>query len=102
MKILMCSYSGYGLWFTLRLRDEGNTVDYYLMDKKYEKVLQGIAPEPLFKEPDFSKYDLVIFDLTGKPKVAERAIEVTNVIGDSELADELEDNRVFGIEIMEH
>ena len=28
-------------------------------------------------------------------------MKVTNVIGDSEIADELEDNRLFGIEIME-
>lgn len=101
MKILLCSYTGYGLWFTLRLRDEGNTVDYYLMDRKYEKILQGIAPVPMFKEPDFSKYDLVLFDLTGKPKVAERAAKVTNVIGDSDIADMLEEDRLFGIEIME-
>lgn len=101
MKILLCSYSGYGLWFSLRLQDEGNSVDYYLMNKKYNKVLQGIAPKPIFKEPDFAKYDLVIFDLTGKPAVAERASKVTNVIGDSELADKLEDDRLFGIEIME-
>lgn len=71
------------------------------MDKKYEKILQGIAPVPLMKEPDFSKYDLVIFDLTGKPKVAERAMKVTNVIGDSALADELEEDRLFGIQVME-
>jgi len=97
----MCSYSGYGLWFTLRLRDEGNTVDYYLMDKKYDKILRGIAPEPTYRKPDFKKYDLVIFDLTGKPALAEEAMKVTNVIGDSNIADELEDNRLFGIEVME-
>jgi phosphoribosylamine---glycine ligase len=97
----MCSYTGYGLWFTLRLKDEGNKVDYYLMDKKYSKVLDGIAPTPFYNKPDFSKYDLVIFDLTGKPKLAEEAAKVTNVIGDSELASELEDDRMFGIEVME-
>lgn len=101
MKILVCSYTGYGLWFTLRFKDEGNTVDYYLLNKKYENILQGIAPVPLFKKPDFSKYDLVIFDLTGKSALAEEAMKVTNVIGDSELASELEDNRLFGIEVME-
>src|SRR5271165_4602337 len=97
----MCSYSGYGLWFTLRLRDEGHQVDYYLMKKKFENVLRGIAPIPIFNEPDFGKYDLVLFDLTGKPAVAERAMRKTLVIGDSNLASVLEDERLYGIEVME-
>ena len=101
MKILLVSYSGYGLWFTLRLQDEGHRVDYYLLDRKYENVLRGIAPEPFFKKPDFSKYDLVIFDLTGKPALAEQSIKVTPTLGDSNLATTLEDERLFGIEVME-
>lgn len=101
MKILIASYSGYGAWFSLRFQDDNHDVDYYLMDKKYEKVLDGIAPSPIYKKPDFSKYDLVLFDLTGKPKVAEEAMKLAPTIGDSDLADLLEEDRLFGIEIME-
>lgn len=101
MKILMCSYSGYGAWFTLRFIQEGHKVDYYLMEKKYQNILNGIVPEPLFKKPNFAKYDLVIFDLTGRPDLAEEASKVTAVIGDSQIASILEDDRLFGIQVME-
>lgn len=101
MKILMCSYSGYGSWFMLRFLAEGHKVDYYLMDKKYQNVLNGIVPEPIFKKPNFSRYDLVIFDLTGRPELAEEASKVTAVIGDSEIASILEEDRMFGIDVME-
>lgn len=97
----MISYSGYGSWFTLRLLDEGHEVDYYLLEKKYSKILQGIAPDPIYHKPDFSKYDLILFDLTGHPKLAEEAITIAPTLGDSDLADILENDRVFGIEVME-
>lgn len=101
MKILLSSYSGYGAWFTLRLNEEGHSVDYWLSNKKYENVLKGISPKPFFEKPNFSKYDLVLFDLTGKPKVAEEAVQQTPTIGDGNLQSQLEDDRQFGIQIME-
>lgn len=100
-RILLVSYSGYGAWFTLRFQEEGHSVDYYLMDKEYSGVLYNIVKKPLLERPDYSKYDLVLFDLTGKPREATKAAQVTNVIGDSKLATQLEDERLFGIEIME-
>lgn len=101
MKILLVSYSGYGAWFTLRLLEEGHSVDYYLLDKKYSRVLKGIAPAPLTGKPTFSDYDLVVFDLTGKPRLAEEALKETPTIGDGNLQSQLEDDRLFGIEVME-
>ena len=101
MKILLVSYSGYGLWFTLRLLQEGHKVDYYLLDRRFSKVLEGIAPEPFYKKPDFGKYDLVLFDLTGKPKLAEEAAIEAPTLGDSDVADILENDRLFGIRVME-
>lgn len=101
MKILMVSYSGYGAWFTLRLQEEGHKVDYYLMEKKYADVLSGLAPEPMFKRPDFAKYDLVLFDLTGKPKLAEQSMELTSTMGDGNFNSLVEEDRMFGIETME-
>jgi phosphoribosylamine-glycine ligase len=44
---------------------------------------------------------LSIFDLTGKEKLAEQSAKVCSTIGDSELATHLEDERLFGIEVME-
>lgn len=95
----------YGAWFTIRMREEGHTVDILLDDKEnlnYKYILDGLIPHPVSKLPDFKKYDLVLFDLTGRPKLAETAMsQGIPVIGDGDLASELEDNRLFGIEIME-
>ncbi len=93
----------YGSWFSLQLKDEGHSVDIYL-ESHYDDlsmVLSGIVKTPLRAKPDFSKYDLVLFDLTGRPKLAEESILVTPTIGDGDLHSELEDDRLFGIEIME-
>ena len=86
----------------LRLLKEGHTVHWFLLKKKYSKILEGIAPKPLFQKPDFAKYDLVLFDMTGNPKLAEESLSITPTIGDGDVATELEENRLFGIETMEH
>jgi phosphoribosylamine---glycine ligase len=97
------SYTGIGAWFMLRLLEEGHSVDYRYMGKidKGNACLQGIVPDCFVGDCDYTKYDLSIFDLTGKAREAERSLQSTPTIGDSKLADELEDNRLFGIEIME-
>lgn len=101
MKILIVSYEGYGVWYSLRLEKEGHSVDVYLTDKSKQNILQGIAPEISLEKPDFKKYDLVLFDSTGKPNLAEESMEVTPTIGDGDLNSQLEDDRQFGIEVME-
>lgn len=101
MKIILNSYTGIGAWFTLRLQEEGHSVDYYQQNKKCLNVLRGLAPTPLTEKPDYSKYDLSIFDLTGKEKLAEQSASQCPTIGDSALATQLEDDRLFGIEVME-
>ena len=104
-KILICTYSMYGAWFSLRLREEGHSVDIFLDDKdnpKYKYILEGLISPPLLKLPDLKKYDLVLFDLTGRPKLAEQCLSLNiPMMGDGDLASELEDNRLFGIEVME-
>jgi phosphoribosylamine--glycine ligase len=101
MKILLVSVHGAGLWFTLRLKREGFSVDSYLLDNKCKRILQGIIDPPLAIKPNFSNYDLVLFDSTGKPKLAEEAAQSVPVIGDSDFASALEDDRLFGLETME-
>lgn len=102
-KILIVTYTMFGSWFSLQLEEEGHTVDIWL-ESHYEDlgmVLSGIVKIPLKAKPNFAKYDLVLFDLTGRPKLAEEAILVTPTIGDGDLHSQLEDDRMFGIEIME-
>lgn len=101
MKILIVSQFGYGAWFTLRFIEEGHNVDWYLTRKEYKNVLKNIAPEPLLDKPDFEKYDFIVFDVTGLPKMAEEALEIAPTIGDGDFNSEAEEDRLFGIEIME-
>lgn len=103
-KILICTYSMYGAWFSIRLRDEGHHVDIYLDCKdhpQYKYILEGLIDKPLLILPDFKKYDLVLFDLTGRPKLAEQSMLTTPTIGDGDLNSQLEDDRFLGIEVME-
>lgn len=103
MRILLLSTAGIGAWFLLRLEREGHQCDWSLLDpeKGQSKILKGLIPPPLKDEPKFEDYDLVIFDCTGNGELADEISKVTPVIGDSLLATRLEDDRLFGIQVME-
>lgn len=101
-KILIVTYSGYGNWFALKLESQDHDVDVYSMGRVSKDILSGLIKPPLRDKPSFSDYELVIFDLTGKPALADEAINLKiATVGDSTIATELEDNRLFGIELME-
>ena len=103
MRILLASAGGIGCWFLLRLQREGHECDWFEVEPepRHQYVLKGLIPPPLKDKPKFKPYDLVIFDCTGNAELAEEAAKVSPVIGDSELASKLEDDRQFGIEVME-
>lgn len=87
----------------LRLMHEGHSVDWHLTEDKprLRRVLRGLIPPPLPQLPDPEPFDLVIFDSTGMGKLADEIREVTPVIGDGEINSRLEDDRLYGIEVME-
>lgn len=97
----MSSYSGYGAWFMRRLVKERHTVSYFLSKPEFAGALNGLVPKPILSKPDYANYDLSIFDLTGKERQADASIEVCPTIGDGSLNCKLEDDRTFGIELME-
>jgi len=103
VRILLASAGGIGCWMLLRLAREGHECAWYEIEPhpRHSLVLKGLIPRPLKEPPDFAEYDLVIFDCTGNAELAEQAAKVTAVIGDSELASRLEDDRLFGIQTME-
>jgi phosphoribosylamine-glycine ligase len=105
VRILLASSHGIGAWFLIRLLEEGNQCEWYFVEDPKppgaKRTLRGLIPPPLDKAPDFSKYDLVFFDCTGHPEIAEQSLKVTPTIGDNALASRLEDDRLFGIEAME-
>ena len=103
-KILIVSHDGVGHWFALRFKEEGHSVDIYFCGPKANDGIfacAGLIPEPLVKEPDFSAYDLILFDTTDKPKIADRARSLAPTVGDSSFATEIENNRLLGIMAME-
>src|SRR5215475_2347704 len=104
LRIAMSSYTGCGAWFVLRLLEEGHTVDYYLSKPVYGNILCGIIPPPILlngKYPDYSKYNVSVFDTTGKERQAEHSASLCPTIGDGAFNCALEDNRQYGIEVME-
>ena len=113
MKIAMSSYSAMGAWFILRLMKEGHDVDYFLSKTEYEDVLSGLIPKPKslsldhrrhqqgYGFPNYSKYDLSLFDLTGRAKQADYSRTQAPTLGDGELEHIMEDDREAGIQFME-
>jgi len=101
VRILLCSTHGDGCWFVWLLRHNGHDVDWLCASPKDADTLSGIIPPPLAKVPDPSKYDLIVFDSSGMGDSADYARAITPTIGGSAFADALEDDRTFGIEVME-
>jgi len=83
---------------------EGHTCDWFVLDDVekpvLKNILKGLIP-PAIEEPEFEKYDLVVFDSTGHGEFADEIRKVCPVIGDGELASRMEDDRLFGIHVME-
>ena len=100
MRILLVSPKGDGAWFAWKLKSEGHTVDWIILDHKYDGCFDGILPARA-THPDPAKYDLVVFDSDGHGQQADAARELVPTIGSSVLADKLEDDRLFGLEVME-
>lgn len=103
-KILIATYSMFGAWFSLQLEAEGHTVDIWLSSHydDFGMALGGLVKTPLRAKPDFRNYDLILFDLTGRPKQAEEAMGLgVPCIGDGDFNSEIEDDRLFGIQVME-
>lgn len=115
MKIALSSYSGYGAWFMLRLLSEGHDVDYFLSKPEFSKVMEGLVPPPKLIDldhrrspdnyksglPPYERYDLSLFDLTGRKRQADYSASVCPTIGDGTMHCFLEDDRAGGIQLME-
>ena len=103
-RILIATFSMTGAWFSIQFMQEGHSVDIWLM-KEYEDhadILYGLVPKPFKGKPDFKKYDVVLFDLTGESKIAENIkSQGIPVIGDCELSGAIEEDRLLGMHVME-
>lgn len=100
MRIHLISESGDGAWFVIPLAQEGHEVSWSVKNKPYAEVLKGFIPAPI-DEVDPAEVDLVVLDQSGMGRAADAARKVTPVIGGSVFADKLEEDRIYGLEVME-
>jgi phosphoribosylamine-glycine ligase len=101
MKILFASREADGIWHGEILRRAGHDVDFILKEQKYDQTLRGIVPPFLTSPPEVDTYDLVVFDSCDSGKMADEMREYTPVIGSSAFAQNLEEDRLAGIQFME-
>ena len=81
---------------------EGHDVSAIVSDARFEQVLGGMVPIMSGSETYYpERYDLIVFDTTGHGKDADAAREQTPTIGDSTLADSLEEDREFSLDFMQ-
>jgi phosphoribosylamine-glycine ligase len=101
MRILFCSLEGDGVWFAWLLRHNGHEVDWTAARPEGETALKGLMPPPK-KNPNARAYDLIVFDSTEMGDAADSAkTQGIPIIGDSSFCDKMEDDRLYGIEMME-
>lgn len=101
MKFLLISPYGEGAGALKRIADEGNEVALWIKNPIYRDGYSGILP----KVEDWSKAltddTVILFDMTGLGELAdELRKEGYAVFGGSKLADRLEHDRDFGLEVM--
>ena len=105
MRILLVSQHSIGVWFLLRLMREGHSVEWWLTKRgPWDNALRGLIPEPYLRRPPQSVLDaadLILFDSNGQGKLAEEMRKYAPVLGDGLLASELEDDRLYGVQVME-
>ena len=105
MNILLVSQHSIGAWFILRLLKEGHSVEWWLTQRgPWDNALRGLIPEPYLRRPPqavLEGADLILFDQNGQGKLAEELRQYAPVLGDGLLASKLEDDRLYGIQVME-
>jgi phosphoribosylamine--glycine ligase len=98
MKFVMVSKYGEGSGVLYRIAQEGNDVQLYITEKENRKIYNGLIPK-VDSLP--TNGDCYIFDVTGNGKIADQLKkEGKCVIGGSSFADNIEENREDGIELM--
>lgn len=101
MRICLASQFGEGAWLAWLMAHEGHDVSAVVSEERYAEALKGLVPMMSGESPyEPDKYDCIIFDATGQGKDADYAREKVPTIGDSLLADQLEEDRVFALDFM--
>jgi hypothetical protein len=101
MRVCMASHFGEGLHLAWTMQREGHDVSAIVTDRHYAEALGGLVTlMPEAQGYATKDYDLIIFDTTGHGKDADEARNEIPTIGDSSLADRLEEDRLFALDFM--
>jgi phosphoribosylamine-glycine ligase len=101
MRVCLASVYGEGLWLAWKMAQEGHDVSAIVAEERYAEALKGLVRVMSGSEVYYpEKYDLVVMDTTGMGEDADEARTKVPTIGDSTLADTLEEDRLFGLEFM--
>lgn len=100
MRFLMVSNVGEGAHLLHQIEMEGNEVELHIVQPAYRSVWDGMITKVDKVEP--KEDTVIIFDFSGFGKMADelRAAGFPTVAG-SEFADKLEQDRMFGLKMME-
>ena len=100
MRIGVPSEYGEGAWFAWLFAKHGHSVDLSIKTPQCRDALRGLVNTvESLAEP--ASYDQIVFDVTGNGKLADECRLVTPTIGDSSLADKLEEDRKYALEFMQ-
>ena len=101
MRICVASEWGEGSWFSWLFAHEGHNSTVIIKNERYAEALAGMVNSKTGGVHDPSAYDLIVFDGTGNGEQADAVRPITPTIGDSVLADRLEEDRVAALEFMQ-
>jgi phosphoribosylamine--glycine ligase len=102
VRICLASEFGEGAWLAWLMAHEGHDVSAAIKNERYSAALGGlieVMPGAEVYKPE--EYALVVFDATGNGKYADQARLAAPTIGDSVLADQLEEDRLFALDFMQ-
>jgi phosphoribosylamine--glycine ligase len=101
MKFLMISQCGEGAGVLHQIHQEGNDCDLYIKDEGYKTVYDGLLEKTEEIKPDDDT--IVIFDMSGNGEIADNLRKEGHLVyGASLFADDLEENRQFGLDTMKY
>ena len=102
MRICLASVYAEGAWLAWKMASEGHDVSMVVAEPRYAEALKGLVRVvPPDSEVDPASFQLCVFDTTGMGSDADDARLATPTIGDSSLADSLEEDRLAGLEFMQ-
>jgi phosphoribosylamine-glycine ligase len=102
MRICLASQYAEGAWLAWLMAQEGHDVSAVVSEERYAEALKGMITMMPGSEVYYpEEYDLVVFDATSMGKDADEAREKVPTIGDSSLADKLEEDRIYALDFMQ-